>query len=193
MRSETRTRTCLARCSFANRTSCLQRDGKVSGAYIPHGISYLASWLRQNNGQSFFKALNFFVSLALKLDNRIHEVKESEGSLTRNSEHVTQRFNSWRASMHLLLQEEPRALYLVTTPEDERLGLPSRALIFKPSPNKSSSRITVEFLSRNEVDITNLVRLTNRSVHGCLGILSVANGKLRICWLVMAMLLMISG
>ncbi|KAF8341266.1 DNase I-like protein [Cantharellus anzutake] len=77
--------------------------------------------------------------------------------------------------MHLLLQEEPRALYLVTSSEDERLGLPPRALIFKPISNRTSSQIIVEFLPKCEVDLGNLVRLTNRSVQGCLGVLNIAN------------------
>lgn len=79
--------------------------------------------------------------------------------------------------MHIYLRESPRALLLVTTPEDERLGSPSRGLIFKASENKSSGQVIVEFLPKSEIDLGDVARLTNRSVHGCLGLLNVANGK----------------
>lgn len=79
--------------------------------------------------------------------------------------------------MHLYLRESPRALLLVTTPEDERLGSPSRGLIFRASEKKTSGQAIVEFLPKGEIDLDSVVRLTNRSVHGCLGLLNVANGK----------------
>lgn len=79
--------------------------------------------------------------------------------------------------MHLYLKEEPRALILVTTPEDERQGSPARGLVFKPSDSKSSSQVIAEFLPKSEIDLTAVVRLTNRSVHGCLGLLNVGNGE----------------
>ncbi|KAF8307217.1 DNase I-like protein [Clavulina sp. PMI_390] len=77
--------------------------------------------------------------------------------------------------MHLYLKDEPRALILVTTPEDERLGAPARGLVFKPSESRTSNQVIVEFLPKHEIDLTAVVRLTNRSVHGCLGLLSVGN------------------
>jgi len=79
--------------------------------------------------------------------------------------------------MHLYLREVPRTLILITTPEDEKLGSPSRGLVFKASENKTSGQVIVEFLPKAEIDLDGVVRLTNRSVHGCLGLLNVANGK----------------
>lgn len=78
--------------------------------------------------------------------------------------------------MHLYLREEPRALILVTTADDERRGCPPRALVFRPTQNKSSSQAVVEFLPKHEVDLNDVVRLTNRSVLGCLGLINVGNG-----------------
>ncbi|KAF9514763.1 hypothetical protein BS47DRAFT_1376435 [Hydnum rufescens UP504] len=77
--------------------------------------------------------------------------------------------------MHLYLREEPRALLLVTTTDDERLGTPPRALIFRATENQPSSQAVVEFLPKSEVDLNGVVRLTNRSVYGCLGIINVGN------------------
>jgi synaptojanin len=79
--------------------------------------------------------------------------------------------------MHLYLREEPRALLLVTTTDDERLGTPPRALIFRATENQPSSQAVVEFLPKSEVDLNGVVRLTNRSVYGCLGIINVGNGE----------------
>jgi hypothetical protein len=79
--------------------------------------------------------------------------------------------------MHLYLRETPRALLLVTTPEDERLGSPSRGLVFQASEKRTSGQAIVEFLPKAEIDLDGVVRLTNRSVHGCLGLLNVANGR----------------
>lgn len=79
--------------------------------------------------------------------------------------------------MHLYLKEEPRALILVTTPEDERLGSPPRGLVFKASDKNNSAQVIVEFLPKAEIDLTAVVRLTNRSVHGCLGLLNIGSGR----------------
>jgi synaptojanin len=41
---------------------------------------------------------------------------------------------------------------------------------------KAASQATVEFVPKDEVDFTGLVRLTARQVHGCLGLINIANG-----------------
>jgi hypothetical protein len=78
--------------------------------------------------------------------------------------------------MHLYLREDPRALILVALPNDERLGYSSRVLVFKPPETKTSGQAVVEFLHKNEIDLDDVVRLTNRSVHGCLGLLNIGSG-----------------
>uniref|UniRef100_A0A8H8CK11 phosphoinositide 5-phosphatase n=1 Tax=Psilocybe cubensis TaxID=181762 RepID=A0A8H8CK11_PSICU len=74
--------------------------------------------------------------------------------------------------MYLYLAAAPRALYLVTSSHDERLGRPRRALVFR-SAGEGQSKAIVEFLHKDQVDISNLVRLTARVVKGCLGLISV--------------------
>jgi len=79
--------------------------------------------------------------------------------------------------MHLYLQEHPsRALLLTTSSEEERAGSPKRALVFRTQGIKSASQANVEFLPKEEVDFTNLVRLNSRPLHGCLGLINIANG-----------------
>jgi synaptojanin len=79
--------------------------------------------------------------------------------------------------MHLYLREQPvRTLLLTTSSEDERRGCPRRALIFRAEGIKAASQATVEFVPKDEVDFTGLVRLTARQVHGCLGLINIANG-----------------
>jgi synaptojanin len=78
--------------------------------------------------------------------------------------------------MHLYLGNNPRVLYLVTGSHDERLGRPSRALVFRASETNPSQAV-VEFLPKDEVDLNNIVRLTSNAVNGCLGLISVDNGS----------------
>ncbi|EEB98791.1 hypothetical protein MPER_01643, partial [Moniliophthora perniciosa FA553] len=68
----------------------------------------------------------------------------------------------------------PRVLYLVSSSHGERLGRPNRALVFRSDEN-SSNQAVVEFLPKDEVDLTNTVRLTSRAIKGCLGLISVEN------------------
>ncbi|KAG2013815.1 phosphatidylinositol phosphate phosphatase [Coprinopsis cinerea AmutBmut pab1-1] len=75
--------------------------------------------------------------------------------------------------MYLYLSNAPRTLYLVTSSHDEKLGRPRRALVFRAADK--DSQVVVEFLPRDEIDLGNLVRLTNRIVKGCLGLISVEN------------------
>ncbi|KAG6878600.1 hypothetical protein C0993_003055 [Termitomyces sp. T159_Od127] len=65
----------------------------------------------------------------------------------------------------------PRVLYLITSSHDERLDRPRRALVFRAGD--SPTQAVVEFLPRDEIDLTNAVRLTNRVIKGCLGLISV--------------------
>jgi len=74
--------------------------------------------------------------------------------------------------MHLYLAENPRTLYLVTGSQDDRQGRPRRALVFRAAENKSS-QVVVEFLPREEVNLSNAIKLTSRVVKGCLGLISV--------------------
>ncbi|TFK43681.1 phosphatidylinositol phosphate phosphatase [Crucibulum laeve] len=76
-------------------------------------------------------------------------------------------------AMYLYLGNGPRALYLVTSSHDEKFGRPARALIFRAG--EGHSQAVVEFLPKDEVDLGALVRLTNRVVKGCLGLISVEN------------------
>lgn len=78
--------------------------------------------------------------------------------------------------MYLYLASNPRILYLVTSSHDERLGRPSRALVFRPGDGPSKT--IVEFLPTDQVDFSSLVRLTNRVVKGCIGLIAVENGRL---------------
>ncbi|KAI0089103.1 inositol polyphosphate phosphatase [Irpex rosettiformis] len=73
--------------------------------------------------------------------------------------------------MHLFLGESPRALYLVTSTQDETRGRPGKVLVFRVAEGKSSQAV-VEFLPKSEVDVTGLVKLSNRVVKGCLGLIS---------------------
>ncbi|KAF8165492.1 inositol polyphosphate phosphatase [Crassisporium funariophilum] len=75
--------------------------------------------------------------------------------------------------MYLYLASSPRALYLVTSSHDERLGRPRRALVFRAG--EGQSKAIVEFLPKDQVDLSSCVRLTNRIVKGCLGLISVEN------------------
>ncbi|KAF5393181.1 hypothetical protein D9757_001344 [Collybiopsis confluens] len=67
----------------------------------------------------------------------------------------------------------PRSLILVTTSSEEKLGKPRRALVFRAG--LSDAQAVVEFLPRDQVDLSNVVRITQRNVKGCLGMISVDN------------------
>lgn len=82
--------------------------------------------------------------------------------------------------MYLYLSENPRILYLVTSGHDERQGRPSKALVFR-TVEGSTSQAIVEFRSRDEVDLTDAVKLSNRVIKGCLGLISVSQGMLFAC------------
>lgn len=78
--------------------------------------------------------------------------------------------------MHLYLREHPvRTLLLTTSSEDERRGCPRRALIFRAEGSKAASQATVEFVPKDEVDFSNIIRLTARQVQGCLGLINIEN------------------
>lgn len=77
--------------------------------------------------------------------------------------------------MRLYLRESPRTLYLATDPQDDP-GRPSRALVFRAAEG-SSSQAVVEFLPKDEVDLTTTIKLApGRVIRGCLGLISVSNG-----------------
>ncbi|KAL0949308.1 hypothetical protein HGRIS_009384 [Hohenbuehelia grisea] len=76
--------------------------------------------------------------------------------------------------MYLYLSTNPRALYLVTSAQDEAQGRPRRALVFRASEGNSTQAV-VEFLSKDQIDLGTAVRLTNRVIKGCLGLISIDN------------------
>jgi synaptojanin len=78
--------------------------------------------------------------------------------------------------MQLHLSSNPRALYLATDSYDERLGRPSKVLVFRAGSSKS--QVVVEFLDRKQADINNMPRLTTRVVKGCLGFIAIDGGRL---------------
>lgn len=76
--------------------------------------------------------------------------------------------------MHLYLSHNPRTLYLVTGSHDERKGRPQRALVFRTA-EANPAQVIVDFLPKDEVNLTNAGRLTSRVIKGCLGLISVEN------------------
>lgn len=84
--------------------------------------------------------------------------------------------------MHLYLGSDPRTLFLVTSSQEESQGRPRRALVFRAADRDSGSnpnspqQAVVEFLPKDEVNLTNVVRVTTRVVKGCLGLISIDNG-----------------
>lgn len=76
--------------------------------------------------------------------------------------------------MHLYLNNQPRTLLLVTASQEEIGGKPRRALVFRAKPDDPTQAI-VEFLPKDQVDLTNAVRLTTRGVKGCLGLIAIEN------------------
>lgn len=79
------------------------------------------------------------------------------------------------AKMYLYLGSNPRSLYLLTSPQDEKVGRPHRGLVFRCNEANPTQAI-VEFLPKREIDISSLVKLTNRVVKGCLGLIAIENG-----------------
>jgi synaptojanin len=77
--------------------------------------------------------------------------------------------------MHLYLVENPRALYLVTSSQEEGKGRPRRALVFRAA-EENPYQAVVEFLHKDQVNLANSVRLTSRVVKGCLGLICVGDG-----------------
>ncbi|KAI0065841.1 DNase I-like protein [Artomyces pyxidatus] len=75
--------------------------------------------------------------------------------------------------MHLYLGENPRTLYLVTSSQEESSGRPRRALVVRAAEN-SLTQAVVEFLHKDQVNLSNVVRLTSRVVKGCLGLICIA-------------------
>lgn len=78
-------------------------------------------------------------------------------------------------TMHLYLGENPRTLYLVTSSHEEDHGRPSRALVLRAAENNPSQAV-VEFLHKDQVNLSHAVRLTSRIVKGCLGLICIAEG-----------------
>ncbi|KAK0230560.1 inositol polyphosphate phosphatase [Armillaria fumosa] len=76
--------------------------------------------------------------------------------------------------MYLYLASNPRALYLATSSQDDQLGRPRRVLVFRTG-EQSYNQAVVEFLTKDEVDLSSAVRLTHRVVKGCLGLISIDN------------------
>jgi hypothetical protein len=79
--------------------------------------------------------------------------------------------------MHLYLSHNPRTLYLVTGLHDERKGRPQRALVFRAAET-NPAQVIVEFLPKDEVNLTGAVSLTTRVIKGCLGLISIEDGML---------------
>ena len=77
--------------------------------------------------------------------------------------------------MYLYLRSNPRALYLITSSQDERLGRPARALVFREGDGPAKA--IVEFLPKEQIDMLHLVKLCTRIVRGCLGLISVDGGE----------------
>lgn len=80
--------------------------------------------------------------------------------------------------MHLYLKDDvlsQRTLVLTSSPEDERAGFPSRALVFR-SMEGDVAKVVVEFVHKDELDLSTAVRLTTRRVKGCLGLINIGDG-----------------
>lgn len=77
--------------------------------------------------------------------------------------------------MHLYLQQSPRTLYLVTSSRDDSLNRPQRALVFRAAEGRSTQAI-VEFLPKDQVNLAGAIKVTNRTIKGCLGLISVEGG-----------------
>ena len=84
-----------------------------------------------------------------------------------------------RHTMHLYLGDNPRTLYLATSQHDEKLGRPERVLVFRVAPSNPSQAV-VEFLHKDQVDLSSAALATNRVIKGCMGLINVSGGKLNI-------------
>ncbi|KAI9462024.1 SacI homology domain-containing protein [Russula earlei] len=76
--------------------------------------------------------------------------------------------------MHLYLRENPRTIYLVTSSQEETTGRPRRVLVFRAAEDNPYQAV-VEFLHKDQVNLSNTVRLTSRVVKGCLGLICVTD------------------
>lgn len=79
-------------------------------------------------------------------------------------------------TMYLYLGENPRTLYLATSHHDEKLGRPQRVLVFRVAPSNPSQAV-VEFLHRDQVDLSSAVLTTNRIIKGCMGLINAGGGE----------------
>jgi len=78
--------------------------------------------------------------------------------------------------MHLYLGDNPRTLYLATGQHDEKRGRPQRVLVFRVAPSNPSQAV-VEFLHKDQVDLSSAALATNRVIKGCLGLINVGGGE----------------
>jgi len=78
--------------------------------------------------------------------------------------------------MHLYLGDNPRALYLTTSQHDEKLGRPQRVLVFRVAPSNPSQAV-VEFLHKDQVDLSSATLITKRVIKGCMGLIGVGGGE----------------
>ncbi|KIY47483.1 DNase I-like protein [Fistulina hepatica ATCC 64428] len=76
--------------------------------------------------------------------------------------------------MYLYLGNGFRVLYLVTSPSEEKQGRPKRVLVFRAREDNPTQAI-VEFLPKDEVDLSTAIRLTSRVIHGLLGLINIEN------------------
>ena len=81
--------------------------------------------------------------------------------------------------MQLYLGDNPRSLYLATGKHDEKLGRPQRVLVFRVAPSNPFQAV-VEFLQKDDVDLSSATLITNRVIKGCLGLINVGGGELGI-------------
>ena len=79
-------------------------------------------------------------------------------------------------TMHLYLGDNPRTLYLATSQHDDKLGRPQRVLVFRVAPSNPSQAV-VEFLRKDQVNLSSAVLITNRAIKGCMGLISVSGGE----------------
>ena len=77
--------------------------------------------------------------------------------------------------MQLYLAEIPRTLYLLSGSRDESSGRPQRILVFRVAEGDPTQAV-VEFLLKDQVDLSSAMLLTSRSVKGCLGLISISGG-----------------
>ena len=78
--------------------------------------------------------------------------------------------------MHVYLGDNPRTIYLATSQHDEKLGRPHRVLVFRIAPSNPSQAV-VEFLHKDQVDLSSAVLIPNRAIKGCMGLINVGAGE----------------